>query len=101
MHDTIAMMLRTKSKTITEEEHAEQEVDNAISSCLHALRCVVNKTMQTSPGALVFHRDMLMNIPLITDLDALRGRRQQLIDDLSATARQNLQHHTNDYTRSR
>ena len=45
MHDTIAMMLRTKSKTITEEEHAEQEVDNAISSCLHALHCIVNKMM--------------------------------------------------------
>ena len=48
---------------------------------MHALRCAVNHTMQTSPGALFFRRDMLMDVPLIADLDAIRGRRQQLIDD--------------------
>ena len=48
---------------------------------MHAIICVVNHTMKTSPGALVFRRDMLMGVPLIEDMDAIRGRRQQLIDD--------------------
>ena len=37
--------------------------------------------MQTSPGELVFRRDILMDVLLIADLDAIRGIRQQLIDD--------------------
>ena len=37
--------------------------------------------MKTSPGALVFQRDMLMDVPLVADLEAVRGRRQQRIND--------------------
>ena len=48
---------------------------------MNAVRCAVNHTIKTSPGALVFRRDMLMDVPLIADLDAIRGRRQQLIND--------------------
>ena len=48
---------------------------------MHALICAVNHTIQTAPGALVFRRDMLMDVPLIEDMDAIRGRRQQLIDE--------------------
>ena len=36
--------------------------------------------MRTSPGALVFNRDMMIDVPLLADLDAIRGRKQQLID---------------------
>ena len=63
------------------QSKAEQAVDNALYTCMHVLRCEVNHTMQKSPGALVFRRDILMDVPLIADLDAIRGRRQQLIDD--------------------
>ena len=48
---------------------------------MHALRCAVNHTMQTSPGALVFRRGILMDVPLIADMDAIRGIQQQLIND--------------------
>ena len=34
-----------------------------------------------SPGALVFQRDMILNIPLITDLLQLYERRQIIIDE--------------------
>ena len=37
--------------------------------------------METSPGAAVFNRDMLINVPLLTNLVAIRGRRQQIIDN--------------------
>ena len=56
-------------------------MDNALYTCMHALRCAVNHTMQTYSGALVFRRDILMDVPLIADLDTIRGRRQQLIDE--------------------
>ena len=36
--------------------------------------------MKASPGAMAFHRDMILNIPLIVDFELLRQRRQTLID---------------------
>ena len=36
--------------------------------------------MKTSPGAMVFNRDMFMDVKLIADLEAIRGRKQQQID---------------------
>jgi hypothetical protein len=33
--------------------------------------------MKTSPGALVFHRDMLVDVPLIANLEAIRNNRRQ------------------------
>ena len=55
-------------------------VDNCLASCMHAMRCAYNHTMQTSPGAMVFNRDMMINIPMIADINAIAERRQQLID---------------------
>ena len=74
-------ILRAIKSNISNKNEADQAVDNALYTCMHALRSAVNHTMQTSPGALVFHRYMLMDVPLIADLDAIRGRRQQLIND--------------------
>ena len=81
MHNTVGDILRTVKAEIADEDEAEQAVHNEVYTCMHALRCVVNHTMQTSPGALVFHRDMLMDVPLIAYLGAIRGRRKQLIND--------------------
>ena len=70
MHKTVADIIRTlvKEKPPSDDEEAEEYMDNAIGSCIHALRCVVNHTMKTSPGALVFQRDMLVDVPLVADL---------------------------------
>ena len=37
--------------------------------------------MKTSPGAMLFNRDMMTNIPLISTLLAIGNRRQQLVDE--------------------
>ena len=37
--------------------------------------------MQIPPGALVFQRDMIMNVPLITNLYSIQHQIQQLIDE--------------------
>ena len=45
------------------------------------MRYAVNQTMQTSPGVLVFQRDMLFDIHVIADLNAVRDKRQLQIDN--------------------
>jgi hypothetical protein len=55
-------------------------VDTALSTAAYSARAAIHRTLQISPGALVFHRDMLLDIPLIADLHLLHQRRQALID---------------------
>jgi len=55
-------------------------LDNVLATAMHSTRCAVNHTKRTSPGALAFNRDMLMDIPFIANLAAIRDRRQQLIN---------------------
>ena len=81
MHHTVGDILRAIKAKIANKDEAEKAVDNALYTCMHALRCTVNHAMQSSTGALVFCRYMLMDVHLIADMDAIRGRRQQLIND--------------------
>lgn len=37
--------------------------------------------MGISPGALTFHRDMILDLPIIADLHNIQNRRQVLIDE--------------------
>ena len=73
MHKTVADILRTlvKEKPPSDDEEADKCMDNAMGSCIHALRCVANHTMKTSPGAPVFQRDVLVDAPLMADLEAI------------------------------
>eukprot|EP00536_Pseudo-nitzschia_multiseries_P015222 jgi/Psemu1/41682/gm1.41682_g len=48
LHQTMGDILRNN------KQEAEQIMDNALASCMHATICVVNHTLQTSPGALTF-----------------------------------------------
>lgn len=96
MHGTMADILKTiqdKESAPENEEQANQIIDNALATCVHALRCAVNHTMQTSPGALVFSRDMIMEVPLLANLDLIRQRRQELIDiNLLRTNKKRINH---------
>ena len=78
MADILRVILRTTEAN--NEQEAEHIIDNALAKCMHATRCAVNHAMKTSPGALTFGRDMLMDVPLIANLSAIRESRQQLID---------------------
>jgi hypothetical protein len=59
---------------------AEHIVDTAIAEAVYATRCTYNSTLKTTPGGLAFGRDMILHIPLVTDLQQLQKRRQELID---------------------
>ena len=79
MADTLRVMIHVDPPQ--NEPHTTNMIDNALATVVHASRCAVNHTMQTSPGAMVFNRDMMINIPLIANLLAIGDRRQHLVNE--------------------
>ena len=55
-------------------------IDTALQTAAYSARAAMHTTLKVSPGALVFQRDMLLDIPIIADLQLIRERRQRLID---------------------
>jgi hypothetical protein len=55
-------------------------VDTAIANAVFASQALLHSTLKTTPGGLAFHCDMIMDIPLIADLQTIQEHRQQLID---------------------
>ena len=85
-----------KTRMVDTYNDAQHVMEHAIAASIHATRCAVNHTMQHSPGKIVFQRDMLLDIPVIADLVAIRERRQLLIDIDENLRRQNekrIEHH--------
>ena len=61
------------------EETANNIVDHALATAMHATRIAVSRHLgNNSPGAIAFHRDMFLNIPFQADLLAIQERRQLL-----------------------
>ena len=83
MHQTVANTLRTllHIHPPRTQLQAEQLINNSLATTMHATRCSVSRTLQNSPGSLVFQRDMFIDVPLIADLEAIRHKRQLLVDD--------------------
>ena len=51
--------------------------------------------MKTTPGALIFNRDMLLNIPFIADLRQIQEHRQHIVHE--NLRRQNMRRYDYDY----
>ena len=100
MHQTVANVLRTKlnvnnplhltienaikvklvqDQPLTVEE-AESLVDQCLAMAMYATRVQTNRSLGVSPGALVFQRDMFLDIPLIADIVQIRDGRQVKIN---------------------
>jgi len=62
------------------EDEAAERVNTALQTAAYAARTAIHTTMQEAPGNLAFHRDMILNIPLMVDFEIIRQRRQALID---------------------
>ncbi len=83
MHQTVGSVLRTlifshQPRTLGD---AKQLVDQALATASHAVRTNVSGVTGYSPGALAFHRDMLLDVPLVADLMAIRNKRQLSVDE--------------------
>jgi hypothetical protein len=48
-------------------------VDAALANPMYTTRASFHSGLQTTPGALAFHRNMVMNIPLMSDLERDSG----------------------------
>lgn len=83
LHATIKNQLRTifHANPPNDIGGALDIVDLVLSSAMHASRTAVHRTLKVAPGALAFHRDMLLPIPILADFNLIRQRRQTLIDD--------------------
>ena len=67
MHQTVANVLRTTLPLNPPQNFVQaiQLVENAIATTVYATRCSVSRALGVSPGELVFHRDMLLDIHLL------------------------------------
>ena len=83
MHQTVGNALRAMRQLNPPHgiQDATQLVDTALANCLFAVRSTIHSALEASPGALVFQRDMILDIPTIADWELIRQNRQQLIDN--------------------
>ena len=73
MHQTIVDILRVTLhiNLPINVNDANQVMDNALITVMHATRCSVSSPIRSTPGALVYRRDMIINVPLIANLAAI------------------------------
>ena len=83
MHQSVGNTLRTLIHTHPPRTLADAKdlVDEALATAAHAVNTNVSQATGYSPGAMAFHRDMLLDIPLVADLVAVRDRRQLTVDE--------------------
>ena len=83
MHQTVGNVLRTllHGEPPQNIATAKEFVDEALSIAMHAMRVGIHTTLGSSPGNLVFNRDMFLNIPLIADWHAITLQRDHLINE--------------------
>ena len=81
-HQTVGNMLRTlqSANVPNNVETAYEIIDTALASAQRAIRTAVHKSLGVSPGSMVFHRDMLLNIPTIVDLQQIADKRRAIAD---------------------
>ena len=56
-------------------------MDTCFATAAYASKVAIHCTLNISPGALVFHWDMILNIPFLADLHQLHTRQQIIIDE--------------------
>jgi hypothetical protein len=83
MHQTVGNVLRTLLHSEPPQNYADAKefVDEALSIAMHAMRAGIPSTLGSSPGSLVFNRDMFLNIPLIPNWHAITQKREHLIHE--------------------
>merc|ERR1712051_619215 len=83
MHQTVRNVLRTllylnPPRTVA---NAADLIDQALSTAMHAMRTNIHTTLKGAPVALVFGRDMFLDIPLISDWKAIQLDRRTIVNE--------------------
>ena len=75
MHQSVGNVLRTLLHGQPPQQltgaRAKDFIDKALATTMHAIQVGIHSTLGSSPGSLVFNRDMFLNIPLIADWHAI------------------------------
>jgi len=96
LHRAVGQIIRTQVHLTPPTNAAEANalVDNALATAMWAHRSSPNSALSNhSPGALVFQRDMLLDIPIITDILSITQRRQAKIHQRLLRANTKRTHH--------
>ena len=72
-------MLRTSELEMADTYH-DEDVDTFITNAAWAIRSTYHTVLKSSPGAAIFGRDMLFDLPYIADWTAIGQRRQRKTD---------------------
>jgi hypothetical protein len=83
IHQTVGNVLQTLLHCEPPQNIADAKefVDEALSIAMNATRAGIHSTLGSSPGSLVFNRDMSLNIPLIANWHAITQKREHLIHE--------------------
>jgi hypothetical protein len=83
IHGVFTDMLRTSNLDMQDTVDAEM-IDDFLVNAAWAIRSTYHTVLKSSPGAAVFGRDMLFDLPYIADWTAIGQRRQKLVDQSNA-----------------
>jgi transposase InsO family protein len=83
IHGVFGDMMRTSNLDMADTVTSEM-VDDFITNAAWAVRSTHHTVLRSTPGAAIFGRDMLFDIPYIADWKAIGQRRQQLVDQNTA-----------------
>ncbi len=83
MHQTVGNFLGTllHGEPPCDVKKAKDFIDEVLSIATHAMRTGIHTTLGSSPGNLVFNRDMFLNIPPIADWHAITQKCEHLINE--------------------
>jgi hypothetical protein len=79
IHGVLRNMLRTSELDMAELVKAS-DIDVFLSDAAWAIRSTYHTVLKASPGAAIFGRDMLFDIPFIADWQKVGEYRQRLTD---------------------
>jgi hypothetical protein len=73
MHQIVNNVLRTLVHTNPPHNmtQARDIIDDALATAMHAMQTTIATTLGSTPGALAFAQDMVLNMPLIADWQAI------------------------------
>ena len=83
MHQRMGNQLRSilhSRETPRNFEQAARIVEDALVATVFAILATMHSTVKTTSTVLVFHRDMILNVPFITNLQSIQDRRQRIVN---------------------
>ena len=83
IHAVFANMLRTAALDMADTVTPDM-VDEFLTNAAWAIRSTHHTVLGATPGAAIFGRDMLFDIPYLADWNSIGQRRQQLVDRQNA-----------------